>query len=509
MNRTEPPAGRPGTAGHGPPAKPESPAKPERPDRPVPPPKPIGVLHLGSLQRRLLLAALALVTVALLVAGLAIGLVLHRFVRAQLDSRLDSQLVALASSLERGPGDRLRLDRALDGPPFDRPHSGWYWQVRQGGSTLRSESLEGESLEARSLRLPDPPAMGGPTQDGAEPAPLPRNRDPDRPQPGDGTGPWGEALILRIQVLPARGGTPPVVLVASAPAQALNGPLREAGLTLAAILGILGLCLVAGTVLQVRLGLRPLERLRRDIAEVRAGRRPRIPGQQPAEIRPLVSEVNALLDQNATNLERARTHVANLAHGLKTPLATLSLALSDRTRDPDGRLAELVGAMDRQVRHHLRRARAAALGGATRTRTELAGPLADLRTTFGRLYAEKHLAIALDLPAGLAVACDPQDIDEMLGNLIDNACQWSHGRVRVSAAATEAGIAVTVADDGPGLDAEAAERAVRPGGRLDESVPGHGFGLSITRELAELYGGGLRLTRSDLGGLSAQLLLPP
>ncbi|KQP29729.1 histidine kinase [Methylobacterium sp. Leaf104] len=436
------------------------------------------------------MAALALVTAALLVAGLAIGLVLHRFVRAQLDSRLDSQLVALAASLQRGPGERLRLDRALDGPPFDRPRSGWYWQVRQGQDTLRSESLEG-----RDLRLPGP-------------ARPPRERDPDRPEPGDGTGPWDESLILRIRVLPPEGGGPPAHLVASAPAQALNGPLREAGLALAAILGILGLCLVAGTVAQVRLGLRPLERLRRDVAEVRAGRRHRIPAKQPAEIRPLVGEVNALLDQNAANLERARTHVANLAHGLKTPLATLTLALSDRTRDPDGGLADLVGAMDRQVRHHLRRARAAALGGGTRTRTELAGPLADLRTTFGRLYAEKRLAIDLDLPAGLAVACDPQDVDEMLGNLIDNACQWSRGRVRVTAAATEAGVAVTVADDGPGLDAEAAARAVRPGGRLDESVPGHGFGLSITRELAELYGGGLHLARSDLGGLGVRLLLP-
>jgi signal transduction histidine kinase len=496
------PGGRVRATGH------EPPAKPAPSDRPVPPARPVGLFHLGSLQRRLLLAALGLVTVALLVAGLAIGLVLHRFVRAQLDSRLDSQLVALASSLERGPGDRLRLDRTLDGPPFDRPRSGWYWQVRQGGRTLRAESLQGESLETPNLRLPDPSALGGSIQGGPGPARPPRDRDPDRPQPGDGTGPWGEALILRIQLLPAQGDTPPALLIASAPAQALNGPLREAVLTLAAILGILGLCLVAGIVLQVRLGLRPLERLRRDIAEVRAGRRPRIPGPQPAEIRPLVGEVNALLDQNAANLERARTHVANLAHGLKTPLATLTLALSDRTRDPDGRLAELAGAMDRQVRHHLRRARAAALGGASRTRTELSGPLADLRITFGRLYAEKDLAIDIAVADGLAVACDAQDIDEMLGNLIDNACQWSRGRVRVTAVGTEAGIAVTVADDGPGLDAEAAARAVRPGGRLDESVPGHGFGLSITRELAELYGGDLRLARSDLGGLSARLLLP-
>ena len=457
---------------------------PERPRRW----NPRGLFHLGSLQRRLLLAALVFVTVALVVAGVAIGLILHRFVRGQLDSRLDSQLVALAASLERGPGGRLRVARDLDGPPFDRERSGWHWQVRQGRDGLRSGSLEG-----RDLALPDVGLRG---------------RDTPRPQPGDGADPWGNSLILRILVLPAEGAGPPAVLVASAPTRALHGPLREAGLALAAILGTLGLCLLAGTVAQVRLGLRPLERLRRDLAEVRAGRRPRVPGPQPAEIRPLVGEVNALLDQNAANLDRARTHVANLAHGLKTPLATLTLALSDRTRDPDGALANLVAGMDRRVRHHLRRARAAALGGATRARTELAGPVADLRTTFDRLYAEKGLAFDLAVPAGLAVACDAQDIDEMLGNLIDNACQWTHGRIRISAEAAEAAIRVTVEDDGPGLDPEAADRAIRPGGRLDERVPGHGFGLSITTELAELYGGTLRLARSDLGGLSARLTLP-
>lgn len=463
--------------------------KSQPPAPPAPKPERLpGPFHLGSLQRRLLLAALVAITVALVVAGVAIGFVLHRFVRGQLDSRLDSQLVALAAGLERGPGNRLRLTRSLDGPPFDRDRAGWYWQVRQGDAVLRSGALEGRDL--------DP---GGRVRDGL---------DPDHPHPADGTGPWGESLILRVLTLPPEAGAPPAVLVASAPADALRGPLREAGGALALILGILGLSLMAGTLAQVRLGLRPLERLRRDLAAVRAGHRARVPGQQPAEIRPLVAEVNALLDQNAANLERARTHVANLAHGLKTPLATLSLALSDRARDPDGTLGGLVGVMDGQVRHHLRRARAAALGGATRERTTLAEPVADLRATFARLYAGKGLVIDVTLPAGAAVACDGQDLDEMLGNLIDNACQWCRGYVRIGAASTEAGLAITVEDDGPGLAPEAAAEAVQRGRRLDESVPGNGFGLSITQELAELYGGGLHLGRSGLGGLRAGLTLP-
>ncbi|WP_082494605.1 HAMP domain-containing sensor histidine kinase [Methylobacterium sp. Leaf108] len=444
-------------------------------------------VRLGSLRRRLLTAALVLVVAALVVAGIAIGLILHRFVRGQLDSRLDSQIVAIATGLEAGPNG-LATAPGLDGPPFDRRRSGWYWQVRRDGTVLRSGTLEGRDLDV--------------------PAGPRRPRDHDGPHPADGVDPWGRPVILRVLTLPPGAGAGPTVIAAAAPAAALNGPLREALGALALTLGVLGLCLMAGVVAQVHLGLRPLERLRRDLAQVREGRRARIPAAQPAEIKPLVAEVNALLDQGEANLERARTHVANLAHGLKTPLATLSMALASEGRDTDGRLSALVSAMDGQIRHHLRRARAAALGEAARTRLELAGPVADLRTTFVRLYAEKGVAIALDLPAGLGVACDGQDLDEMLGNLVDNACRWCRTRVRIAAAARGAGIVIAVEDDGPGLDAQAAAEALRRGRRLDESLPGHGFGLSITTELADLYGGGLALGRAGLGGLRAELTLP-
>ena len=453
----------------------------------APDPRLQGSAGTGSLARRLLAAAFVLVTVALVVAGLAIGFILHRFVRGQIDGRLDAQIVAIRSGLEQGP-DGPRLARDFDAPPFDRAGSGWAWQVRRGGALLRSASLGHETL----------PAPAGPhPEDGA-----------DRPQPGDATDARGRGLILRTLTLPAEEGGAPTVITASAPAAALRGPLREALTTLALALAVLGLCLVGGVLAQVRLGLAPLQRLRADLAQVRAGRRERVPVAQPAEIRPLVTELNALLDQNAANLERARTHVANLAHGLKTPLATLTLALADPARDPGGGLSSLVGAMDRQVRHHLRRARAAALDGATRGGIALASPIADLAATLGRLHAAKGVRIRADVAEGLAVACEAQDLDEMLGNLMDNACQWCRGDVRVSAAPADGAVAIRVEDDGPGLDAAAAASVLRRGQRLDETVPGNGFGLSITLELAELYGGGLTLDRSGLGGLRATLVLP-
>lgn len=430
-----------------------------------------------SLRTRLLAAALALVLAALVVAGLAIGVILHRFVRGQFDGRLDAQIVALRAGLEAGI-----LPETLDAPPYDRPGPGWAWMVRRGSETIRSGSLRGSDI-----RLSDPGPEG----------------DPGRPHPAWGTGPRGQPLYARVLTLP---GPEPATIVVAAPEGDLYGPLREVLTSLALALGILGLCLLAGLAFQVRLGLAPLRRLRTDLAAVRAGTRERVPAEQPAEIAPVVAELNALLDQNARNLERARGHVANLAHALKTPLATLSMALA--ARDPDGDLRRQVEDMDRRVRHHLRRARAAALEGSARTRTLLAPRLADLRDALTRLYAEKGVAIELAVPDGLVVSCEGQDLDEMLGNLVDNACRWCRGQVRVSAAAEDGSVRVRVEDDGPGLDAEAAAAVMARGRRLDEGVPGHGFGLPITLELAELYGGGLSLDRSDLGGLRSELRLP-
>ncbi|MDP4002891.1 sensor histidine kinase [Methylobacterium sp. NEAU K] len=443
------------------------------PRRPQPPPP------RRSLRTRLLAAALALVLAALVVAGLAIGVILHRFVRGQIEGRLDAQIVALRAGLEAG-----LLARDLDAPPFDREGPGWAWEVRRGVEIVRSGSLRGHDIAV------------------SDPGP---DDEPGRPHPAEGTGPRGEPLILRILTVP---GSPPATLIAAAPRVALFGPLREALTSLALALGVLGLCLIAGLALQVRLGLAPLKRLRADLAAVRAGRRDRVPAEQPAEIEPVVAELNALLDQNAQNLERARGHVANLAHALKTPLATLSMALAEPARDPGGALRRQVDDMDRRVRHHLRRARAAALAGSARGRTPLAPRVADLRDALLRLYAEKGLAIDLAVPDDLTVPCEGQDLDEMLGNLVDNACRWCRARVRVSAAAWDGGVRMRVEDDGPGLDAEAAASVMARGRRLDEGVPGHGFGLPITLELAELYGGSLTLGRSELGGLRAELLLP-
>jgi signal transduction histidine kinase len=292
------------------------------------------------------------------------------------------------------------------------------------------------------------------------------------------------------------------------PWHALEGPLREAMTPVALTLGVLALALIGGVLLQVRLGLRPLSQLTEDLKRVRTGRAERIAGAQPSEVAPLVAELNTLLDLNALNLERARRHVANLAHGLKTPLATLAVIMDERGWYADGRLRPLVMTMDRRIRHHLSRARVAALGGPERTRTLLAPRVADHIAAFGRLYADKGFNYETRIAPDIAVACEAQDLDELLGNLLDNASKWARRQVLVTADKVGPMIEMTIEDDGPGLSDQQTIDAMKPGHRIDESAPGYGFGLPITRELAELYGGTFTLERSTLGGLKAVVSLP-
>lgn len=449
-----------------------------------------------SLGRRLLLGASVFIAVALVIAAIVIGFVLHRFVQSQIDQRLDTQINFLASMAHVDAAGELSLNGDADGPPFDLPAHGWYWEVSGPRNTLRARALGADGLNVSTLSLPPPP-------------PPPPHRTSPPPSPADGPGPNGQALHYRIQRLVIDGAN--IEIVATAPRAAVLGPLREAMTTLGLSLLVLGVALVLAIVLQVRLGLRPLDRLRQSIADVRAGRRAFVPEAQPAEVHPLVSELNALLKQNAANLERARAHVANLAHGLKTPLATLSVMLStkgDGKEDSNRPLADLVDVMERRIRHHLGRARAAALAGPTRSQTPLAPAIEDLGGVLTKVYADRGITFAVDIPPDIAVACEPQDFDEIAGNLLDNAFKWTRNTVTVRALAEERMVLLQIDDDGPGLSTEQIPHMLQPGQRLDESAPGFGFGLSIARELVELYGGNLAFARTLKGGLRVNLRLP-
>ena len=269
--------------------------------------------------------------------------------------------------------------------------------------------------------------------------------------------------------------------------------------------------LVAGVVM-VRSSLTSLKQLRAALAEVHAGRETAVPGSYPGEIQPLVDDLNALLDHREQTVRRALSKAGDLAHGLKTPLAVMSheaeRARSRGHTEMADTMLQQIERMRRQIEYHLAQARAAASGTMPGARCSVRDSAEGLARTLERLYADRGLTLTVNVDHDHSVRAQREDLDEMLGNLLDNACKWARSRVTLASAPREGFILITVEDDGQGLAPDMRDAVLRRGVRADEAVPGSGLGLAIVRDLAELYGGSITLGASPLGGVRASLLLP-
>ena len=422
---------------------------------------------------------------ALVVAGILLSALFRDYVERSFDSRLTVLLESLIAVSDLDRQGEMNLQQAVGEPRFEQIYSGWYWQIAAPGM----ESLRSRSLWDQSLVEGPPPAPG---------------------EVGwfNAAGPNGEPLRIGSRDITFPGSRKHYRFSVAGSLAEIGREVRSFDTTLAWSLGVLGLGLAAALLVQVRFGLQPLRRLRAALVAVRVGRSARLEGDFPSEIKPLADELNNLLEYNAATVERARTHVSNLAHALKTPLAVLV----NEADDQPGALAESVrrqtAAMRRQVEHYLSRARTATTGGVLGARCELAPVVEDLRRTVLRIHADRPLAIACRLEPELAFRGERQDLEEMLGNLIDNAAKWGRSRVVLTAAARDGRIELRIEDDGPGLTEAQRAALFQRGKRLDEAVPGSGHGLAIVRDIAELYGGAVRLEASALGGVAAILILP-
>lgn len=450
-----------------------------------------------SLVGRLVWLAAGWSLLALLVTAAALSTFFERAATSRFDQELSQRLDGLyaGASIENG----AVVAPILTDPNATRPFSGSYWELADVHGE-RAHALP----DARSRSMWDEPA--------------------DLPVPPDAlrrlaslkgreffNGTWRDQR-LRIgameRVLDGRAA--PVLFLTAQDRGGIDHDVRTFAATTAVWLVLLGAGLVTAVILQVRVGLHPLFVMRRDLQRVRNGAAERLTGAYPAELAPLAGELNALLDHNHDVVERQRTHVGNLAHALKTPISVILTEAGAR----EDHLAEVVrrqaGLMRAQVEHHLRRARAAARAAGSGERTPVAPVLDELARTLDRIYGGRGVDIDWDAPDDLAFLGERQDLLEMAGNLLENACKYSHGQVEVRARALGDGaLRLTVADDGPGLAPEAREAALRRGQRLDESAPGSGLGLSIVDELARAYGGALSLGEAEgLGGLQVELTLP-
>jgi signal transduction histidine kinase len=286
-------------------------------------------------------------------------------------------------------------------------------------------------------------------------------------------------------------------------------------LALAATFLVLALALVGSTLLQVRLGLRPLRRLQSEVAAIRRGEGDRIGGGFPPDLAPLANELNLLIASNREIVERARTHVGNLAHALKTPLSVIANEADAETSPLAERVKAQAATMRDQVTYYLDKARAAARSNVIGTVTDVVPAIEGLVRTFEKIYRERDLAFDLQVQDVAKFRGERQDLEEMIGNLLDNAGKWATSRIAIDLSRDDAGseadrffLMIVIDDDGPGLSASQRAEAVARGRRLDETKPGSGLGLSIVADLAAVYGGSFALDTSPEGGLRARLRLP-
>lgn len=454
----------------------------------------MSLLSNASLSKRLIIGALISSMAVLAAAGLILTHIHRQATEQAFDERLHVYLQALTGSLVT-PADADHSEPSdLGDPKFDLPLSGWYWQI--------------DSEKDGKHRIVSSPSLFG-----ARLAKLvtasPRVTSSDIVQ-GYVTGPDERSLrVLERMVLTPDGIWHRVRVAGDADdieraVQSFRVPLLLTFSLLAALIVIL-------TALQVRLGLWPLGRLSQALSDIRTGNADRIDGHYPPDLAPLARELNLLLDSNREIMERARTQVGNLAHALKTPLSVITneaVGLGDGTGDKILEQAVVIGT---QMNWYLERARSAASSVALGRATPISPVIEGLARVFAKLWQSREVTLDVDVAPDICFRGEKQDLEEMLGNLIDNAGKWADRRVGVTVRPAEKQslfLDVLIDDDGPGLAKDLRIAALERGRRLDESRPGTGLGLAIVADLAKLYGGTLMLEDSPMGGLRAHLQLP-
>ncbi len=426
------------------------------------------------------------ISILLIGGGMALDRVLQDAITRNFDEGLGYVLTAMIASAEIGPDGEVFFNRPLADQRFLEPNSGLYYQISARGH----EDWRSRSLWDRALKLDVDRA------------------DTDLRVHDSDQFPTESLRVMERQVILPGSKDRWTFAVAQA-RSGLDGQIRTLRTTVIQSFLLLGLGLFVLASLQTFFGLRPLRAVRREIVRMRAGEKNRVTEPVPAEVLPMVEELNALLAHNERQAEEARAHAGNLAHALKTPLTVIVNAATAQSRDLNETVMREAVVMRRSIDHHLARARAVGRRGQTQSRANVWQSLQAVERAVSRLYPDVRVDMAGDEDA--VVRVERQDLDDLLGNLIDNAAKYGGGSVFATVRALPGRHAVTVdvEDDGAGIPAEVRGQMFARGARLDTGKPGTGLGLAIVRDVAEIYGGSVELGESeDLGGLLVRLTLP-
>lgn len=441
---------------------------------------------MGSLKSRLITVSTLWIALGIVAAGFVLSAVFRHHVTQQFYDELYVHLDELQRLAEFKDDSKALLQRNLSDPRYEVARSGYYWEIQRGPQVLaRSASMQGAALK------------------------TPKDGKRGLVHTHIIEGPTGTLIVAEKSIQPDKSQLP-VQFVIGTDQRHLNAVEASFNSTMAAALTVFGLSLVLAASLLIIYALRPLQQLRASLFDVRAGNAQKLSGDFPSEVVPLVDDLNRLLDSTAELIRRARTQAGNMAHGLKTPLAILTdegYRLADRG---DTQSSETVLAQCRKMQTHIdyqiARARAVAMRASPGVIARAEKAARDVAMALNRLYRDRNLQFEIGVPETLLFACDPADLNEMLANLVDNACK--HARYKVSIGVVGEPVALVVEDDGLGLPPEAFDVVFNIGERWDSRVAGSGLGLAIVRDLAQLYGGDVKLERSKLGGLAVVLQLP-
>jgi signal transduction histidine kinase len=446
----------------------------------------------------LFLWATAWTVVILIITGIALSTLYRHAVERAFDRRLDVYLRTLVADVASPEDSGDKFPQSIGEPLFELPLSGWYWQV------TRLDSKTPEVHSSRSLWDSNLPRLA-----------ADRSAAESEYRQGYARGPEDQDLRLVERSIDLGADGRYFVAVAGDAAE-IDEETHNFSRAIFITFTALTMALLLTTALQVRFGLAPLTRISESLAAIRSGRAERLEGEFPVEIAPLARETNALIEANREIVERARTHVGNLAHALKTPLSVIVNEAATRGSDSLAqKVLEQADIMRDQVARQLERARLAARSTRIGALVNVPPVVTALARSMEKLHREREIAIDVDVPEQAHFHGEQQDLEEMVGNLVDNGCKWARSRVAIEVLTDQlagegekARVRIIVDDDGPGLSPSQREQVALRGQRLDETKPGSGLGLSIVVELARLYGGVLTLGTAPIGGLRAELALP-
>ncbi|WP_088348521.1 MULTISPECIES: ATP-binding protein [Rhodomicrobium] len=455
----------------------------------------------NSLSRRLFFSS-AIWTLLVLPFAAAVLVSLYRdAVERSFDARLNQYLEYLIAITSPDQGIDVMEPANLGEPLFSLPSSGWYWEIKSlGGPPVDFKSV---SLASEALKLP--------SQMGVVP-------DETEIRKAYLAGPEQQALrVLEREItITQKDQQRRYAYAVAGDAGEIGDEVAAFSTMLVIAFCMLGAGLLIATFFQVRFGLRPLDEIGEKLVAIRSGKASRLEGSLPEEIQPLQEELNALIQSNQAIIERARTHVGNLAHALKTPLSVITNEAREREDEFGQKVADQAELMREYITHHLTRAQIAARVSIVGGVTDVSETVNSLTHALSRIYSDRNISFVVECPSDAKFRGEKQDLQEMVGNLLDNACKWADAKVKISVAtdgsaktaSNTRNLTVLVDDDGPGLPLSELESVVRRGKRLDETKPGSGLGLSIVADLSEMYYGSFVLQQAPTGGVRAKLTLP-